>query len=535
MLGPLEDALAEPDADAAAGDRELLEVVHRNALRLLKLVNTLLDFSRIEAGPRRRPSYEPTDLAALTADLASVFRSAVERPGCGSTSTARRSPEPVYVDRDMWEKIVLNLLSNAFKFTFEGEIARRAARRGRQRRCCAVRDTGTGIPATELPHLFERFHRVAGRRAAAPTRARASAWRWSRSWSSCTAARSASESVYGAGSTFTVAIPLGTAHLPADRVGARRARCASDRPSAPAPSSRRRCAGCRAPDAEREDAARSRRAPARAPRPPRPAAGPHPARRRQRRHARATSRRLLAARLSRSMPSPTASRRCAAACRAAARPGAHRRDDAAAGRLRAAARRCAADPRTARHPGHHALGAGRRGGARRGARRPAPTTTWSSRSAPASCWPASAAPSSWPAPRGPPREATATGARQLALRRPTSVARRASPDVLRRTSRRGLPHSTYAQRRRPSGLGVTRRGLTGARTSCMLEVSPGDSAARSGRDADIVTAGRARTERVRGHASSTVSTRPTCDTLAIASSARSRHPARTGRAAVGSS
>ena len=67
--------------------------------------------------------------------------------------------EPVYVDRSMWEKIVLNLMSNAFKFTFEGEIAI-SLRQVAQYAELAVSDTGTGIPEHELPHLFERFHRV---------------------------------------------------------------------------------------------------------------------------------------------------------------------------------------------------------------------------------------------------------------------------------------------------------------------------------------------------------------------------------------
>ena len=121
-----------------------LEVVHRNGLRLLKLVNTLLDFSRIEAG-RVQAVFEPTDLAALTAELASVFRSAIERAGLRLTVDCPPLPEPVYVDRDMWEKIVLNLLSNAFKFTFEGEIAV-SLREPPSAVELAVRDTGVGHP-----------------------------------------------------------------------------------------------------------------------------------------------------------------------------------------------------------------------------------------------------------------------------------------------------------------------------------------------------------------------------------------------------
>src|SRR5262249_39423117 len=120
MLGPLEDTLAQTNG-LPASMRERLKGAHRNSLRLLKLGNTLLDFSRIETG-RIHGSYEPTDLAAFTADLASVFRSAIERAGLRLVVNCPPLIQPVYVDREMWEKIVLNLLSNAFKFTFAGKI-----------------------------------------------------------------------------------------------------------------------------------------------------------------------------------------------------------------------------------------------------------------------------------------------------------------------------------------------------------------------------------------------------------------------------
>ena len=155
MLGPLEEELRENSSG-----RERLEIAHRNSLRLLKLVNTLLDFARIEAG-RIEAVYEPIDLAAATVELASVFRSAIEKAGLRLVVDCPPLPEAVYVDREMWEKIVLNLLSNAFKFTFEGEIkVSLCLRRGRVE--LSVSDTGAGIPAAELPHIFERFHRVRG-------------------------------------------------------------------------------------------------------------------------------------------------------------------------------------------------------------------------------------------------------------------------------------------------------------------------------------------------------------------------------------
>jgi signal transduction histidine kinase len=158
MLGPLGGLLADPDIPRAIHDE--LATIHRNGLRLLKLVNTMLDFSRIEAG-RATARFVATDLAQLTSDLASVFRAAIDKAGLRLIVDCPPLDVPVRVDRDMWEKIVLNLISNAFKFTFTGEIAVSLARRADQA-VLSVRDTGTGIAGHELPHVFERFYRVEG-------------------------------------------------------------------------------------------------------------------------------------------------------------------------------------------------------------------------------------------------------------------------------------------------------------------------------------------------------------------------------------
>ena len=80
MLGPLEDTLSASNARLAPDDREHLTMVHRNSLRLLRLVNSLLDFSRIEAG-RIEAVYQPTDICGFTSEIASSFRSAMERAG----------------------------------------------------------------------------------------------------------------------------------------------------------------------------------------------------------------------------------------------------------------------------------------------------------------------------------------------------------------------------------------------------------------------------------------------------------------------
>ena len=214
MLGPLDDALAEA-ATLPPAQHQRLEVAHRNALRLLKLVNSLLDFSRIEAG-RAQAHFEPTDLADLTAALASNFRSACERAGLALVVDCPPVDAPVYVDKDMWEKIVLNLLTNAFKFTLEGSITVALHRVGAAV-ALVVSDTGVGIPAVELPRIFERFHRIEGQRGRTHEGTGiglALVQELVKLHGGMIGASSTPEH----GTAFRVTIPLGTAHLPPDRI-----------------------------------------------------------------------------------------------------------------------------------------------------------------------------------------------------------------------------------------------------------------------------------------------------------------------------
>ncbi len=221
MLGPTSDLLAGVQGPLRPAQKEQLEVAHRNALRLLKLVNTLLDFSRIQAG-RTEASYEPIDLAAYVADLASSFRSACERAGLELVVDAPPLPQPVYADRSMWEKIVFNLLSNAFKHTFDGSITVRLRADG-PRAVLEVSDTGVGIPSEQLPHVFERFHRVTGARARTHEGS-GIGLALVQELVRLHGGEAEVTSTEGQGSTFTVRVPFGSAHLPADRVGASRVR-----------------------------------------------------------------------------------------------------------------------------------------------------------------------------------------------------------------------------------------------------------------------------------------------------------------------
>ncbi|WP_407755299.1 ATP-binding protein [Archangium sp.] len=228
MLGPLEELLDSGGLPDEA--RESLALVHRNGVRLFKLVNTLLDFSRLEAG-RIQSSFQPTDLSVLTTGLVSAFDSAMTKAGLRLVVECEPLPEPIWVDREMWEKVVLNLVSNAFKFTFEGSITVCLRWRGDHVEL-SVRDTGTGIPPEEQPRIFERFHQVRGARG--------------RSHEGSGIGLSLVQEIVklhggtlrvdstpGQGSTFTVCLPTGSAHLPRERLEAPRTQASTGLGAAP--------------------------------------------------------------------------------------------------------------------------------------------------------------------------------------------------------------------------------------------------------------------------------------------------------------
>ncbi|WP_420715233.1 ATP-binding protein [Corallococcus sp. BB11-1] len=216
MLGPIEDGLADAAAPLPPPQRERQELVRRNGLRLQKLVNTLLDFARIEAG-RTQASFAPTDLSALTRDLASSFDSAMTAAGLRLVVDCPPLPEAVHVDPTMWEKVVLNLVSNAFKFTFEGEIS--VALRWEDTRVdLRVQDTGVGIPEAELPRIFDRFHRVEGARGRSHE-GTGIGLALVRELVKLQGGTVSVRSRPGEGATFTVSLPTGCAHLPEGRAG----------------------------------------------------------------------------------------------------------------------------------------------------------------------------------------------------------------------------------------------------------------------------------------------------------------------------
>jgi PAS domain S-box-containing protein len=215
LLGPAADAINDPSLPGDDPQRERFEVIHRNGQRLLQLVNSLLDFSRLEAGGISS-RFEPVDLPEVTEPLVTMFESAAAQAGLTLTFDAEPLAGDCYVDVEHWAKIVLNLMSNAFKFTFEGGIAVRLHEEDGHA-VVEVSDSGTGIPADELPHLFERFHRVHG----ATSRTHEGSGIGLALVSQLAqlhGGEARAASTVGEGTRMTVRIPLGRSHLPPEEI-----------------------------------------------------------------------------------------------------------------------------------------------------------------------------------------------------------------------------------------------------------------------------------------------------------------------------
>nr|CAG8454895.1 11465_t:CDS:10 [Entrophospora candida] len=150
MLSPLDEAISSCPEDSPI--LSYLQLINRNARRLLKLVNILLQFSRIEAG-KLDARFIETEIAKLTLDLASSFESMAKSLNLDyildipdQKTLDNQLTKKVFIDRDMYEKIVFNLCSNAFKHTWNGSVTVRV-----------------GIPESDKPKLFQRFYRVESR------------------------------------------------------------------------------------------------------------------------------------------------------------------------------------------------------------------------------------------------------------------------------------------------------------------------------------------------------------------------------------
>lgn len=215
LLGPLADSLGDASDPLSPRQRARVELARDNAHRLLKLVNSLLDFSRLEAG-RVRATFRPADLAQRTREFASMFSSAFDGAGLRLRVDCPPLSEPAWIDDEMWQKVVLNLLSNALKFTFEGGVDVRLSETPASFELC-VADTGTGIPEAELLRVFERFHRVEGARART-MEGSGIGLALVREFIALHGGTVRVESELERGTRFFVSVPKGRAHLPLEAV-----------------------------------------------------------------------------------------------------------------------------------------------------------------------------------------------------------------------------------------------------------------------------------------------------------------------------
>ncbi|KAG8964813.1 hypothetical protein FRC03_001346 [Tulasnella sp. 419] len=230
IAGPIEEAVALTSESKV---KDLLKLVSRNVARLTRLVDSLMQFSRIEAG-RLKGKFRLLELGALTADLAVLFRNTIEKSQIEYVIDCETREVPAtYVDVDFWEKIVFNLIGNAFKYTMAGAVYV-TTRYTKTHFEFTIRDTGVGIPAEDLDKIFDRFHRVES---------------VSRSHEGTGIGLSLTKELVGLhggtisvesnngtgdsehGSAFTVSIPLGKDHLPRD--------CIDNRSIAEGPFARR--------------------------------------------------------------------------------------------------------------------------------------------------------------------------------------------------------------------------------------------------------------------------------------------------------
>lgn len=164
LLGPVQELLADPGVDLPPHHRAGAEAARRAAMRLRRLVDSLLEVTQAESDGLH-PQLEPTDLTELTTACIDMFRPAVSDAGLELVLTASDDVGTVQVDRTMWWHVVQNLVANAFKFTPQGTIEVQLQREqgsgaDPDRLTLVVRDTGVGIPAAEVPRVLERFHRA---------------------------------------------------------------------------------------------------------------------------------------------------------------------------------------------------------------------------------------------------------------------------------------------------------------------------------------------------------------------------------------
>ncbi|MGF1498279.1 MAG: response regulator [Elainellaceae cyanobacterium] len=210
-IGPLEAAVAQ--GEGLSYDQSVIAL--RNSRRLLRLVNQLLDLQRLDAG-RMQPLFRPSNITAFVGQIVESFRPYCDRKQITLLADLAALP-PIYLDLEKFDKVMYNLLSNAMKFTPAGGTIHLTLAQVGDRCRLEVRDTGIGIQAEQLPHLFERFRQADGS-ANRGYEGSGLGLALVKELVSLHGGEVGVESVYGEGTRFTVSLPLGRDHLPADRV-----------------------------------------------------------------------------------------------------------------------------------------------------------------------------------------------------------------------------------------------------------------------------------------------------------------------------
>ena len=205
ISGPISDALADPRL--TNDQRERLELVDRNTVRLARMVDAMLDFGRM-AESKVQPHVVPVDVALQTRTMAESFARAFRRAGLEFVTEYDQADRPAYLDRDMFERIVLNLLGNALKYTPFGTVTLRLE-------CdpdgfsVSVRDTGIGIRKRDLNRVFERFEQLPRPGKARSHEGAGIGLAMVKQLTELMGGAVEVESTLGRGSTFTIRLPWG--------------------------------------------------------------------------------------------------------------------------------------------------------------------------------------------------------------------------------------------------------------------------------------------------------------------------------------
>ncbi|GAA2148598.1 response regulator receiver and ANTAR domain protein [Humibacillus xanthopallidus] len=205
IAGPVQDALKNPDLGDEA--RERFELIRRNTDRLVGLVDRILDLTRVEAGAVE-PHWVQVDVREVLTGVAANFRPAIERLGLDFSVELDELDHDTFVDVDMLERVVLNLLSNALKFTPRGGITLRLAADG-DGYTVTVTDTGIGIAERDLDLVFDRFRQLSRDDERRSREGAGIGLSLVQQLVALLGGRISVESTEGEGSTFAVALPWG--------------------------------------------------------------------------------------------------------------------------------------------------------------------------------------------------------------------------------------------------------------------------------------------------------------------------------------